>query len=83
MKPGIPESFKVVVSELQSLGLQMDLKKNAEDVTIDEGGERVMLADSDEDDWAEDTSDMDEEDIFGEGSDEDEEDEDLDSSDEE
>ena len=83
MKPGIPESFKVVVSELQSLGLQMDLKKDTEDVTIDEGGERVMLADTDEDDWEDDANDLDEDDLFGESGDDEEEDDDLDSSDEE
>ncbi|MBF0500086.1 MAG: DNA-directed RNA polymerase subunit beta [Candidatus Riflebacteria bacterium] len=38
MKPGIPESFKVVISELQSLGLQVDLKKEAKEVTLLEGG---------------------------------------------
>jgi DNA-directed RNA polymerase subunit beta len=78
MKPGIPESFKVVISELQSLGLQMDLKKDTEDVTIDEGGNGGILSDSDED-WEEDTNE-DEDDIFSDGSDEDDEDDDMDSS---
>jgi hypothetical protein len=39
-------------SELQSLGLQVDLKKDAKEVQIDEGGERVMAADTEED-WME------------------------------
>lgn len=64
MKPGIPESFKVVVSELQSLGLQVDLKKDAKEVQIDEGGERVMAADSEED-WMEESSDDSEEELIG------------------
>lgn len=55
MKPGIPESFKVVLSELQSLGLQMELKKNAQDVRIDDG-ERILVGDSEED-WMEEASD--------------------------
>ena len=80
MKPGIPESFKVVISELQSLGLQMDLKKDTEQVTIDEGGNGGILSDSDED-WEENTDDENEDDIFSDGSDEDDEDEDMDSSD--
>ncbi|MBU1106936.1 MAG: DNA-directed RNA polymerase subunit beta [Candidatus Riflebacteria bacterium] len=63
MKPGIPESFKVVVSELQSLGLQVDLKKDAKEVQIDEGGERVMAADTEED-WMEDASDDSEEELI-------------------
>ena len=64
MKPGIPESFKVVVSELQSLGLQVDLKKDAKEVQIDEGGERIMVADTEED-WMEDASDDSEEELIG------------------
>ena len=80
MKPGIPESFKVVISELQSLGLQMDLKKDAEQVTIDEGGNGGILSDSDEDDWEEDSSDENEDDIFSDGSDDEDEDDDMDSS---
>jgi DNA-directed RNA polymerase subunit beta len=79
MKPGIPESFKVVISELQSLGLQMDLKKDTEDVTIDEGGNGGILSDTDED-WEENSDDDLEDDIFSDGSDEDDEDEDMDSS---
>ncbi|MDD3147562.1 MAG: DNA-directed RNA polymerase subunit beta [Candidatus Riflebacteria bacterium] len=63
MKPGIPESFKVVVSELQSLGLQVDLKKDAKEVTIDEGGERIMVAESEED-WMEENSEETEDDLL-------------------
>jgi DNA-directed RNA polymerase subunit beta len=55
MKPGIPESFKVVVSELQSLGLQVDLKKDAKEVQIDNAGEKLLNTDSD-DDWMEEGS---------------------------
>ena len=80
MKPGIPESFKVVISELQSLGLQMDLKKDTEQVTIDEGGNGGILSDSDDDDWEEDSSDDAEDDIFSDGSDDEDEDDDMDSS---
>ncbi|HPT47289.1 MAG TPA: DNA-directed RNA polymerase subunit beta [Candidatus Rifleibacterium sp.] len=63
MKPGIPESFKVVVSELQSLGIQVDLKKDAKEVTIDEGGERVMVAETEED-WMEESPEEAEDDIL-------------------
>ncbi len=63
MKPGIPESFKVVVSELQSLGLQVDLKKDAREVQIDEGGERLLTTDSEED-WMEEASDENEDDLL-------------------
>jgi DNA-directed RNA polymerase subunit beta len=55
MKPGIPESFKVVVSEMQSLGLQVDLKKDAKEVQIDNAGEKLLNTDSD-DDWMEEGS---------------------------
>ncbi len=30
-QPGVPESFKVLVKELQALGLSVDLLKNVED----------------------------------------------------
>jgi DNA-directed RNA polymerase subunit beta len=63
MKPGIPESFKVVVSELQSLGLQVDLKKDAKEVVIDEGGEKLLTSDSEED-WMEEASDDNEDDLL-------------------
>lgn len=63
MKPGIPESFKVVVSELQSLGLQVDLKKDAREVQIDEGGERLLTVDTDED-WMEEATDENEDDLM-------------------
>ncbi|GAB4273160.1 MAG: DNA-directed RNA polymerase subunit beta [Candidatus Rifleibacteriota bacterium] len=63
MKPGIPESFKVVVSELQSLGLQVDLKKDAKEVHIDEGGERLLTTDSEED-WMEEASDDNEDELL-------------------
>ena len=79
MKPGIPESFKVVVSELQSLGLQVDLKKDAKEVSIDEGGERIMIAETEED-WMEENSEETEDDLLtaevsGDDADEDEEEE--------
>lgn len=61
MKPGIPESFKVVVSELQSLCLQVDLKKNPQEVLVDESGEKLLSTDSD-DDWMDDGSDDDSDD---------------------
>ncbi|HNV72905.1 MAG TPA: DNA-directed RNA polymerase subunit beta, partial [Candidatus Ozemobacteraceae bacterium] len=55
MKPGIPESFKVVVSELQSLCLQVDLKKDSREVTILEGGGHLLPTEgeSDSDSWDE------------------------------
>ncbi len=53
MKPGIPESFKVVISELQSLGLQVDLKKEAKEVVLLESGERVLGRETDSDEWDE------------------------------
>jgi len=38
-KPGIPESFKVLVKELRSLGLDMrTLSKDGKEVNLDEGG---------------------------------------------
>ncbi|MFZ2957435.1 MAG: DNA-directed RNA polymerase subunit beta [Candidatus Ozemobacteraceae bacterium] len=55
MKPGIPESFKVVISELQSLGLQIDLKKEAKEVIILEGGDRGNATDLD-DAWDEESA---------------------------
>ncbi|MBF0405838.1 MAG: DNA-directed RNA polymerase subunit beta [Candidatus Riflebacteria bacterium] len=60
MKPGIPESFKVVISELQSLGLQVDLKKDAKEVALLDSGERVFAGES-EDGWEEETGMEDEE----------------------
>jgi DNA-directed RNA polymerase subunit beta len=64
MKPGIPESFKVVVSELQSLGLQVDLKKDAREVPIDIGGEKLLTSDTSEEDWMEDESSDNEDDLL-------------------
>ena len=57
MKPGIPESFKVVVSELQSLGLQVDLKKDFREVALGDAGETPLTQQSgqdseDETEWA-------------------------------
>lgn len=87
MKPGIPESFKVVVSELQSLGLQVDLKKDAKEVQIDEGGERIMVASSEEEDWMEGASEESEDDLIssdiGEDGEEGEDDDEEESEDEE
>jgi DNA-directed RNA polymerase subunit beta len=59
MKPGIPESFKVVVSELQSLGLQVDLKKDAQETALTKNGENLLANDNDEDEevWMDDASD--------------------------
>ncbi|MFA6749825.1 MAG: DNA-directed RNA polymerase subunit beta, partial [Candidatus Riflebacteria bacterium] len=83
MKPGIPESFKVVLSELQSLGLQMDLKKDAQEVRIDEGGEKIIAADSEED-WMEDNSEDIDDDLLTEDlSDDSDEDDDSSEEDEE
>lgn len=83
MKPGIPESFKVVLSELQSLGLQMDLKKDAQEVRIDEGGEKIIAADSEED-WMEDNSeDIDDDLLTDDLSDDSDEDDDSSEEDEE
>lgn len=48
MKPGIPESFKVVVSELQSLGLQVDLRKDAREVQIEHSSEKIIAHESDD-----------------------------------
>jgi len=83
MKPGIPESFKVVVSELQSLGLQVDLKKDAKEVSlIDTAGEKVLTAtpDSEPDSWDDEGIEEEEEGeadgIADESDDEDDEDED-------
>ncbi|MDD3001588.1 MAG: DNA-directed RNA polymerase subunit beta [Candidatus Riflebacteria bacterium] len=75
MKPGIPESFKVVLSELQSLGLQMDLKKDAQEVRIDEGGEKIIAADSEED-WMEDNSEDIDDDLLTEDMSDDSDDDD-------
>ena len=85
MKPGIPESFKVVVSELQSLGLQMDLQKETQEVSIDEGGEHIMVTDDDSDSYSdEDEFDSELEDGYGNEDDEEsEDDDDMDSSDDE
>jgi len=63
MKPGIPESFKVVVSELQSLGLQVDLKKDTKEVQIAKNLEKGSSNDSEED-WMEEASDDNEEDLL-------------------
>ncbi|MGM0599097.1 MAG: DNA-directed RNA polymerase subunit beta [Candidatus Rifleibacteriota bacterium] len=63
MKPGIPESFKVVVSELQSLGLQVDLKKDTKEVQIAKNQEKGSSNDSEED-WMEEASDDNEEDLL-------------------
>jgi DNA-directed RNA polymerase subunit beta len=41
-KPGIPESFKVLVKELRSLGLDMStLSKDGKEVNLDEGGKTL------------------------------------------
>ena len=77
MKPGIPESFKVVVSELQSLGLQVDLKKGSSGVSLAEGGERpLLMQEAEGDDW-EDEAEREEaedlEDVGVEGDDDDDE----------
>jgi len=48
MKPGIPESFKVVISELQSLGLQVDLKKDVKEVLPEKKQEPLMAADAED-----------------------------------
>jgi DNA-directed RNA polymerase subunit beta len=63
MKPGIPESFKVVVSELQSLGLQVDLKKDTKEVQIAETQDKGSSNDPEED-WMEEASDDNEEDLL-------------------
>jgi DNA-directed RNA polymerase subunit beta len=44
MEPGIPESFKILIKELQSLGLQLTVEsKEAEPVSLDaEGAEETM-----------------------------------------
>ncbi|MBF0543381.1 MAG: DNA-directed RNA polymerase subunit beta [Candidatus Riflebacteria bacterium] len=70
MKPGIPESFKVVISELQSLGLQVDLKKDAKEVALLESGERVFVGE-DEDGWDEDAA-TDDDDLTNSDSDDEE-----------
>ncbi|NCB38612.1 MAG: DNA-directed RNA polymerase subunit beta [Erysipelotrichia bacterium] len=87
MKPGIPESFKVVVSELQSLGLQVDLKKDAKEVQIDEAGEKIMVAEGEED-WMEEASEEGEDDLLtadisGEEMDDDDDDQEEETDDEE
>ncbi|NLI79329.1 MAG: DNA-directed RNA polymerase subunit beta [Candidatus Riflebacteria bacterium] len=79
MKPGIPESFKVVISELQSLGLQVDLKKDSREVALLDGTERLLTGtdtESESDDWDEEggTEEAEEEEeSLGEGDDDDEE----------
>jgi len=84
MKPGIPESFKVVISELQSLGLQMDLRKDSREVLLTEAGERILTqeSDSDPDEWDEETGpDADEDDTdltSGDDDDDDDGDDDID-----
>jgi DNA-directed RNA polymerase subunit beta len=44
MEPGIPESFKILIKELQSLGLQLTVEsKEAEPVSLDaQEGEEVL-----------------------------------------
>jgi DNA-directed RNA polymerase subunit beta len=75
MKPGIPESFKVVVSELQSLGLQVDLKKDSKEVALIEGGERVMTTESEGDSWeGDDEEDREDDDLVTEEKDDDDDD---------
>lgn len=79
MKPGIPESFKVVVSELQSLGLQVDLKKDSQEISLNSSERLLMQAedtddDSDADDWTEDSGEVGEEDGAGEAGDDDDSD---------
>ncbi len=80
MKPGIPESFKVVISELQSLGLQVDLKKDSREVALLDGTERLLAptdSDGESDDWDEEggAEEAEEEEDLGEGG-EDDDDED-------
>ncbi|MBI3039005.1 hypothetical protein HYY75_08150 [bacterium] len=81
MKPGIPESFKVVISELQSLGLQVDLKKDSRKATLDDSEDQLlrMESDSEADSWGEEdeedeTKDSDEEVLTTDSSDEDDDD---------
>ena len=78
MKPGIPESFKVVISELQSLCLQVDLKKDSREVPLLDGTERVLPhsdSEAETDDWDEEGGgeEPEDEDLpAGEGDDDDE-----------
>jgi len=45
MEPGIPESFKILIKELQSLGLQLTVEsKEAEPVSLDAQAEDEALA---------------------------------------
>ncbi|RCK78472.1 MAG: DNA-directed RNA polymerase beta subunit [Candidatus Ozemobacter sibiricus] len=81
MKPGIPESFKVVISELQSLGLQVDLKKDSREVALLDGTERLLApveteTDNDTDDWDEDSGadEAEDDDDLGDGGDDDDDD---------
>ena len=41
LQPGVPESFKVLVKELQSLGLAIEVISEEEEVTL--GGETVKV----------------------------------------
>jgi DNA-directed RNA polymerase subunit beta len=86
MKPGIPESFKVVVSELQSLCLQVDLKKDAKEVSIIDGGDKLVTQDSDQDadSWDDEAMEEDEdgEEASADGDDDDDDDSPEDTSDE-
>jgi DNA-directed RNA polymerase subunit beta len=79
MKPGIPESFKVVVSELQSLCLQVDLKKDSKEVPLLDGaGERLLAGeiDGEGDEWDEEAPEEHDEETLG--TDDDDDDADLD-----
>ena len=82
MKPSIPESFKVLISEMQSLGLQLDLKKDTQEVQITSPGERGLLLEQEED-WMEDSDDDLLVDAFDSDDLEDSDDDDSDSDDEE
>jgi len=44
MEPGIPESFKILIKELQSLGLQLSVEsKEAQPISLDEPEEEPAL----------------------------------------
>jgi len=43
LEPGIPESFKILIKELQSLGLQISVEsKEAQPISLDDAEEEIV-----------------------------------------
>ena len=67
-EPGIPESFKVLIKEMQSLGLDVKvLTENNEEIEIEESTEYEPVANLDEIIGMDDVTVADEEELFEEG----------------